>query len=452
MNNTIRRLYSNFRDPGKSLKWRSIQSSASILSGDFYQHGLRLAANLIMTRLLYPEAFGLMLIVNILLIALEMLSDVGIRGAVILHSKKSEGRYLNTAWTMQLLRGCILTLIAFLLAVPLASFYENPALIPLFIVSGFSPLLASLASPNIFVYQRDVKATKIVLINVITQTLAVAIAIIWLLIKPSVWALIGHRLLIPAIYSTLSYILIERYRPNLLWDKEIVKEIFGFGKWVLLSTALTYFSIQGDKVIMSKWLDTSMLGIYSIASVFAMLADLLQRSLGQKLLFPVYSEAKHDDKRAFNRNVLKVRLMLMGITTPIILILALFGDLIIQLLYDPRYHQAGWMLQVISAGSVFSVITTSLTPLMLAHGDSKLSTYIQAYRVAVLFTLVISGGYLAGTTGLILGVAIAPALVYPVVALVVRRYGVFSLKMDSIYVVFSAAIIGGGWSALGLPF
>lgn len=452
MSAALKHFYGKLKRPGESLKWRSLQSSASILSGDIYQHGLRLAANLIMTRLLHPEAFGLMLIVNILLIALEMLSDVGIRGAVILHSKKNEERYLDTAWTLQMLRGCFLAIVALLLAVPLANFYDNTQLIPLFMVSGFCPLLASLASPKVFIYQRDVRVAKIVFINVITQTLAVVIAIIWLLIKPSVWALIGHRLLIPAISSLLSYVMLESYRPRLSWDKQIVGEIFGFGKWIFLSTTLTYFSLQGDKVIMSKWLDTSMLGIYSIASVFAMLADLLQRSLGQKLLFPLYSEAKDQSPEAFNRNVLKVRLLLLGITTPIILTLALFGNLIIELLYDSRYHQAGWMLQTISAGSVFAVITSSLVPLMLAHGHSKLSTLVQAYKVCILFILTIAGGYLADVKGLIIGISLAPALTYPVVVLVIRRYGIYSLTMDTIYIAFSALIIGGGWWLLGLPF
>lgn len=433
------------------MKWRSIQSTASIVSGDVYQHGVRLAANLIMTRLLHPEAFGLMLIVNVMLIALEMLSDVGIRGAVILNSKKNETRYLNTAWTMQMIRGGGLTLIAFSLAVPLSWFYDNPELIPLFLVSGFSPLIASLASPKIFIYQRDIKASKLVLINAISQTLAVIITIIWLMIEPTVWALIGHRLLISAIHSAFSYILIERFVPKWSWDKGIIKEILGFGKWIFLSTALTYISIQGDKIIMSKWLDTEMLGIYSIASVFAMLADLLQRSLSQKLLFPIYSEAKYKGKAEFNKNILKVRFLLMGITTPIILFLAVFGDQLIMFLYDPRYHQAGWILQIISAGSVFSVISTSLIPIFLAHGDSKKTAFLQGCRGVILFALIISGGYLLGLKGLIIGAAVVPAVIYPIVNFMVRKYGVDCLRLDVTYIIFSVSVISLGWYIRGFP-
>ena len=447
----VRELVQKLKNPGSSLKWRSIQSTASILSGDIYKHGLRLVGNLIMTRLLFPEAFGIMLIINTMLIALEMLSDVGIRGAVILYSKNRSSTYLDTAWTMQLLRGLLLAALAFILAKPLASFYDNQNLVIFFIVSGFSPLMLSMSSPNIFIYQRNVKTFRTVLIDIVAQTLSMIITIVWLLIYPTVWALIGHRLLVSFLTAVNSYLFIEPYRPRLSLERNAVSEILGFGKWVYLSTALTYLSIQGDKVIMSKWLDTATLGIYSIASVFAMLADLLMRSLSQKLLFPVYSEAKFQESQIFDSNVRKVRLMLFALTMPIVLILAVFGDLIIELLYDERYHKAGWMLQVIAAGSLFSVLNQSLVPLMVAHGNSRLSSFVQAYKVFVLFSLTLTGGYLAGIPGLITGIALAPAMVYPVTAIIARTYRVNCLSYDWWVIASSLVLIWIGWSLTGVP-
>ena len=66
-----------------SLRERVIQGGGVLMIGDLYQNLVRLAANLVMTRLLFPEAFGLMLIVNLVFTGLSMMSDLGIRIAII---------------------------------------------------------------------------------------------------------------------------------------------------------------------------------------------------------------------------------------------------------------------------------------------------------------------------------------------------------------------------------
>jgi len=65
----------NILHPKDSLKWKTIQSSIVVIGGDALSNIIRLAGNLIMTRLLFPEAFGLMLIVALVQTALAMLSD-----------------------------------------------------------------------------------------------------------------------------------------------------------------------------------------------------------------------------------------------------------------------------------------------------------------------------------------------------------------------------------------
>src|SRR6266498_2298504 len=89
---------------------------------------LRLAGNLVLWRLLYAEAFGLMAIVNVFMQGLAMFSDVGIGPSIIQHERGDEDRYLNTAWTIQVARGLCLFAVATVTAVPVARFYGQPEL------------------------------------------------------------------------------------------------------------------------------------------------------------------------------------------------------------------------------------------------------------------------------------------------------------------------------------
>ena len=68
-------------------------------------YSLRLGSNLVLWRLLYPDAFGLMAIVNTIMTGLAMFSDVGIAQTVVQNERGEEPDFLNTIWTLQVVRG-----------------------------------------------------------------------------------------------------------------------------------------------------------------------------------------------------------------------------------------------------------------------------------------------------------------------------------------------------------
>src|SRR5882757_5806108 len=128
-----------------SLETRALRGSLWALAGHAGGQLLRLGGNLVLWRLLYAEAFGLMAIVNVFMQGLAMFSDVGIGPSIIQSDRGDDPDYLNTAWTIQALRGFALFAVAALAAVPVAHFYGEPelaTLIPLVsagsILSGFN--------------------------------------------------------------------------------------------------------------------------------------------------------------------------------------------------------------------------------------------------------------------------------------------------------------------------
>ena len=69
---------------------------------------IRLASNLLITRLLAPEIFGVMALVQVALQGLKMMSDVGISTAVMVGQRGDDPEYLNSAWTIQVIRGVLI--------------------------------------------------------------------------------------------------------------------------------------------------------------------------------------------------------------------------------------------------------------------------------------------------------------------------------------------------------
>src|SRR5690606_1258730 len=97
---------------GPSLRRRAMRGTLLSVANVLGQQVLRLIGNVITTRLLFPEAYGLMVYVLIVMQGLQMISDVGIIPSIIQHERGEERAFLDTAWTIQILRGTFIAVLA----------------------------------------------------------------------------------------------------------------------------------------------------------------------------------------------------------------------------------------------------------------------------------------------------------------------------------------------------
>ena len=84
-----------------SLRRLVLRGSAIELFGYAVNQVLRLVTNLVLSRLLFPEAYGLTAIVTVFMVALGMLTDVGLKDSIITSPRGDDPHFLNTAWTIQ---------------------------------------------------------------------------------------------------------------------------------------------------------------------------------------------------------------------------------------------------------------------------------------------------------------------------------------------------------------
>ena len=94
---------------GPVTRRRMIRAGSWVGAGQLLGNVLRLGSSLVMTRLLAPEAFGLFAIVTVVSVVLALLADVGIRSAIITHSRGTSVDFLDTAWTVQIVRGVLVS-------------------------------------------------------------------------------------------------------------------------------------------------------------------------------------------------------------------------------------------------------------------------------------------------------------------------------------------------------
>lgn len=347
------------------------------------QQVIRLASNVLLAYLLAPQIFGLMLLVNTLRTGTELLSDIGIGQSVVRSPHGEEERFLDTAWTVQLLRGLVLTAIAIALAVPIGQIYDEPLLTPILLAISPVFLLAGLQSPGLFLIQRRMSLRARAVYDLGSTAFQFVFTVSLAAMMPTVWALVWGLVVSNAFATFMSYAVSGKRRPAFRLDRAAVIELVSFGKWIFLSTMLYFAATSADTLYFVAVLPLALAGVYAIARTFADLFDNLAQRAGAMIIFP--RMARLGDARGEEADRLrgKRRLLLAGLALALGLFLAI-SDRMILLLYDARYEAAAFMLPLLLAGVWFRVLSSFADAMLMGCGRPAPGAFANGTKFAIL--------------------------------------------------------------------
>jgi len=436
--------------PEISFKRRIVSGSVWTFFGFGVQQVLRFGANIILARLLFPEAFGVMAIVNVFLQGLQMFSDVGVIPSIIQNPRGDQPEFLRTAWVIGILRGALLSCVALVIAWPVSQFYNEPRLLVFLPVAALSASISGFLSSSLFLLNRRLEMGKLIALNITCQVIGTGTMIVWSLLSPSIWALVGGGLVTVLSRMLLSHVVAPRPRMRFEFHREMAGEVFHFGKWIFLSSILGFLVARVDRLVLGKYLTLADLGVYSIAATFSVAAVEAVQAVTMKVVFPVYSHYARGAPERLRRQTVVIRSGLMAVTLPPCWFLIVLGPELVGFLYDERYLNAGWMLQVLASGAVLCAVFTPIEVVLLAMGNSYRHLLMLMIRSFWLLVAMVVGGIVAGPTGLIIGFAVSPALYYPFLAGLVRRYKVWLPLLDFGALLISALAVALGFWLKGL--
>jgi O-antigen/teichoic acid export membrane protein len=435
---------------------------------------LRFVNNLALAYLLFEEAFGLMAMVYVVMTALSMFSDVGLGPSIIQHKRGEEPGFANTAWTIQVVRGFVLWALAAALAWPMAAFFAMPELLYLLPVVGMAAAISGFDSTAFWLARRRHMLGRVVALELATQVyglvFTIGLAAAFWLMRP--WfesngyniKLVGAGtlavggLLTPALRMVASHFVLGRSRNGFAWDRTAAESIFHFGKWIFVSTLLTFFAAHTDRILVGKLLGDGALGVYNVGQNMALMIPSAVIALGNAVVFPVLSRVHRENPGDLRRQVRRLRRAVLLPSVLGLSLLIILGGWIIRILYPASFHDAGWVLQLLAAGSCAMLVSLTYGNAMLAQGRSREITIILASQIACLVAGALLGYHLfpllwaagdapawAPKAGLVGGFALTEWLNYPVVRWRARKAGILNPGLD-------AAVFAIAGSAAALAF
>lgn len=347
---------------------------------------IRFAGNLVLTRLLAPELFGIMILLTSLRVGLELFTDVGIGQNIIVNKAGTDERFYNTAWTVQVIRGGLLAVVSLALFPILGAFYDQdqlsqllPFLSLFFILTGFNSIGPPLAVKALQTKRVAVFEFGAALLGAILLILAAVIA-------PNIWGLLAGNVLSTLSFTILTYFVRPDARPRFIVDRHHIREIIGLGKWIFVSSIVYFLATNYDRLILAKYVTFAALGLYGLARSLGDVAGQFASKLGGVIIFPGVASSGLEGVELRTKLRSRRRQFLL-IALPGIAALVAGSDLIVQILYDPRYEATAHILPWVGLAAWVGILNTLNENVLLGLRRPVYMALGNAAKLAVLLIL-----------------------------------------------------------------
>ena len=381
----IKKTIKNLSKPGENLSQCAVRGGFWVFSLRLIQQSFNLARLIILARILAPHDFGLLGIALLTMATLETFSQTGFQQALI-QKKKDIKSYLDSAWTVSIIRGIILFLILYLIAPYAAIFFEVPEAKLIIQVIGLSILLKAFTNIGVIYFQKELEFNKQFIYQLSGTLVDFIVAVSAALMLQNVWALVYGVLAGNLVRFIMSY-LVHPYRPHLSLDMEKIKELFGFGKWIMGSSILIFLITQGDDIFVGKLLGVTALGFYQMAYKISNLPATEITHVISQVTFPAYSKLQ-DNIQKLREAYLKTLQLTAFLSFPIAgLIFVLAPDFTTIFLGEKWMPMVPAMQVLVIAGLLRSIMATT-GPIFNSVGKPKIGTKWQIIRLFVLVSLI----------------------------------------------------------------
>ena len=207
----------------------------------------------------------------------------------------------------------------------------------------------------------------------------------------------------------------------------MIHELFHFGKWVFISTALTFFVGQYDKISLGKLANMHTLGLYSIAMVWASLPVMIIGQINNKVFFPVVSELYRKGQK---EKICAIRNSLIKLSVVISLFMIAIGQVLINVLYNSEYKEAGGVLSVLAILSLFQIIEAINTNLLMTVGRPKDKVVSQIIGLGIFILFLPAAFSEFGMIGVAFLAVISMMIRAYILDLKLRKDGLYFLAFD----------------------
>jgi len=408
-----------------SLKERALRGTIWLVLAEGLSRLAGVIKVAVLGRLLSPRDFGLLGVALLIQQWIGSFTQTGISATLVRKRSDIHGD-LDTAWTIALIRGFIVSLLIFLLAPWGAAWFRSPEATPIIRWIGLLTLMWELVNPGVIYLRRELDFRKDVAWRLSGVLPGLVTGVILALVWRNVWALVASLVAARVAELAASY-WIRPHRPHLRLDLNRARELLRTGKWFSWMNVAGFFEYQLDSLATARLLGAGALGYYQVAAQLALLPTAGLGSQVAAVLFPAFSRV--EDRERLKRAFLGALGALALVIAPLACALSLYSELVVSVVLGPKWSAITLALAWLAWAGLARALGGASVSLLQARGSLKTAMALQLLRVASLAGLLYFLAPRFGFTGTAAAVA-AAAIVTGITQIIIAARSVCASQLE----------------------
>jgi O-antigen/teichoic acid export membrane protein len=383
-----------------------------LLVGAVWVGGSRILINLIgfagtilLARLLTPGDFGLVAIATTIMTILSSVTELSLSSALVQRDAIDDD-YLHSAFTLNFMRSLAIGAILLILSEPIASLYDDERLRLIIYALAATTVVDGLANPNRAAMLRALVFWQEFAIGVPQKLVGFAVSLVIAFSYHTYWAMVIGTLVTVATGTIMSYI-VAPFFPKFRLSR--ARELFSFSAWLSFGLAVNTLSWRLDQLFIGYFLGKPLLGSYAVGDNLAGLPTREATAPLAQTLFPGFSRLADDTPR-LQRAYQLGQAAVCAVAFPVGFGFAVVAQPLVQILMGKEWESAIPVIQVISVVVALQALTSTLQPLAMAKGETRMLFNRDFLTFGVRLPLVLGGMFLGGIAGVLAGRALSTAI------------------------------------------
>jgi len=407
----------NITNPKKDepdLYKRSIKGGYWIMSSRFAVQLLGFLKSLFIVNFFLLNDLGIIGASVMLMDILNTFSQTGFESALI-QKKGDIHAYLDTAWTVGLVKGIVLFLILFFAAPVLATFRipeeKVPLAIGVFRAMSACFLIRGFRNIGPIYFSKNLDFHKTFVLSMVSTLADIVLSVGFVLIFRSIWGVVAARLLTTCVGCGGTYFL-SSYRPRLHFERAKARELWHFGRWIFGGNIVGFLIGQGDDFFVWFYLGIQPLALYRTAFRFATIPATHITQVISEVSYPAYSKIQNDLPR-LKEAYLKILKITAFFSVPAAFLIFILGPDFVQLFLREHLHPMTFTLQLLALKGLMGSISSTYSPVFKALGKPRILWYLAILCLIILAITIYPFTKLWGIAGTALSTILYGVLVNP---------------------------------------
>ncbi len=346
---------------------------------------------LILARILTPEAFGVVATVTMVTSFADMFSDSGFQKYLVQHEfsdKDDLYRNANVAfWTNMGVSILLWGLIA-VFRDPLAEMVGNAGLGIVLVVACASLPMTSFSSIQLALFRRELNFKSLLPIRTFVALIPLVVTLPLALMGFDYWSLIIGTIA-GNLFNAVALTAKSEWKPKLYYSMQLFREMFAFSGWSLLEAVAIWLTSWAGTFVIGGLLNSYYLGLYKQPMTFVNSAFALVTNATTPVLFSSLSKLQNDDLK-FQNFFYKFQFSVGMFVLPLGVGIFFFRDFLTNLLLGDAWTEASLMLGSWGLSSGLTIVFGHYcSEVFRAKGKPKVSLLCQClymcYMVPALY-------------------------------------------------------------------